>query len=82
MFPIVCYMVWDLIITLVSTVALESVFSAGKRVLDIRRCSLLEKSMEALVCLKDWMNATSRMQNMPLEDNSDEDANETERSYD
>ena len=82
MFPIVCYMARDLITTLASIVASKSAFGVGKRVLNIRRCSLSEKSVEASVCLKDWMDAASRIQNISLKDNSNEDANETEGSCD
>ena len=78
MFPIVCYMAWDLHTTLASTMAPKSAFSVGKRVLDIRRYSQSKKSREAFVYLKDWMNVASRMQNMSLENKSDEDANETD----
>jgi len=42
----------------VSTVASESVFSTGGRVLDPYHCSLTPQMVEALVCTQDWIKKT------------------------
>jgi len=44
----------------VSTVASESVFSAGGRVVDPYRSSLDPDMVQALVCTKDWITASKR----------------------
>ncbi|KAA0045997.1 transposase [Cucumis melo var. makuwa] len=41
---------------LVSTVASESAFSAGRRVVDSSRCSLTPKIVEALIFTQNWLN--------------------------
>ena len=55
-----------------STMALESAFSTGKRILSYRRCKLLEKLMEAPVCLKNLYDVADRIQNLKLNDESEE----------
>ena len=40
---------------LATSVASESAFSTGGRVLDDYRCRLNEESVEALVCAQDWI---------------------------
>lgn len=44
----------DLLGVPVSTVASESAFSAGGRVLDRFRSSLTPRTVEALICTQDW----------------------------
>ena len=58
----------DLLTVPVSTVASESVFSAGNRVLDERRSRLKEDILEALICVKDWLFADRRMQDKVADD--------------
>ena len=53
----------DLLTPPVSTVASESAFSAGNRVLDDRRSRLTPDILECLICLKDWDDAVERAQN-------------------
>jgi hypothetical protein len=58
----------DVLTTLVSTVASESAFSAGGRVLDEKRTRLTPKNLEALMCVKDWDDAYYRAQSFVDED--------------
>ncbi|KAF7153636.1 hypothetical protein RHSIM_Rhsim01G0155800 [Rhododendron simsii] len=56
-FPILSIMARDLLTPLVSSVASESAFSAGNRVLDERRSRLAPDILDCLICLKDWEDA-------------------------
>ncbi|KAL6272787.1 hypothetical protein ACE6H2_023479 [Prunus campanulata] len=62
LYPIVSLMARDLLIIPASTVASESCFSAGGRVVSEKRASLSPSTIEALICLKDWGLADSRKQ--------------------
>lgn len=62
LYPIVSLMARDLLTIPASTVASESCFSAGGRVLSEKMTSLSPNTVEALICLKDWALANSRMQ--------------------
>ena len=65
----------DLLTIPASTVASESAFSAGKRVITDRRSRLSDKSVEVSVCLKDWYDAEDRATALKIvtnEDSSDE----------
>ena len=57
-YPIVGLMARDVLAIPVSTVASESAFSTGGRVLDPFRSSLSSHMVEALVCAQDWMRTT------------------------
>jgi len=59
-YPIVSRIAKDLLTIPASTVASESAFSAGKRVITDRRSRLSDESVEASVCLKDWYDAEDR----------------------
>ena len=77
-FPIVSRMAKDLLTIPASTVASESAFSVGKRVLSDKRCKLSEKSVEASICLKNWYDAVDHLQRLSLNDKSeDEDTTST-----
>ncbi|KAE8684162.1 hypothetical protein F3Y22_tig00111151pilonHSYRG00164 [Hibiscus syriacus] len=58
-YPILHRMAKDVLAISISTVAYESAFSTGGRVLDSFRTSLTPKMVEALVCTQDWLR-TSR----------------------
>jgi hypothetical protein len=51
---------WLVMAIQVSTVASESVFSAGGRVIDPYRSRLDPEMVEALICTKDWIAATNK----------------------
>jgi hypothetical protein len=54
-YPDVACMARDILSIPVSTVASESTFSVGERVIDQFRSSLKPDFVEALVCTRDWL---------------------------
>ena len=54
-FPILCTLARDVLAIPISTVASESAFSTGGRILDDFRSSLTPFMVEALVCTQDWL---------------------------
>ncbi|KAG8491642.1 hypothetical protein CXB51_014985 [Gossypium anomalum] len=69
-FPILAQMALDILAIPISTVASESAFSTGGRVLDSFRSSLTPLMVEALVCTQDWLRKSNDAIN--LEDYVDE----------
>ncbi|BBG93704.1 BED zinc finger [Prunus dulcis] len=67
-FPVLSIMARDVLTTPVSTVASESAFSAGGRVLDEKRTRLTPQICEALMCLKDWEDADFQTQSFVDDD--------------
>jgi hypothetical protein len=59
-YPVLSKIARDLLAVQVSTVASESAFSAGGRVVDPFRSRLEPEMVEALICLKDWVAAGRR----------------------
>ncbi|XP_058181412.1 zinc finger BED domain-containing protein RICESLEEPER 2-like [Rhododendron vialii] len=67
-YPVLSIMARDLLTPPVSTVASESAFSAGKRVLDERRSRLAPDILDCLICLKDWEDARLGIQKRSAKD--------------
>ena len=58
-FPVLSHMARDLLAIPISTVASESAFSTGGRVLDDFRSSLTPMMVERLVCTQDWLRRST-----------------------
>ncbi|KAL9227709.1 hypothetical protein vseg_003363 [Gypsophila vaccaria] len=58
-YPILSLMAKDVLAIPVSTVASESAFSPGGRILDPFRSSLTTKMVEGLMCAQDWLRSKS-----------------------
>jgi hypothetical protein len=58
-FPILSKLARDVLAIQISTVASESAFSTGGRVLDDFRTSLTPFMVEALVCTQDWLRRST-----------------------
>ncbi|KAI8572701.1 hypothetical protein RHMOL_Rhmol01G0220200 [Rhododendron molle] len=67
-FPILSIMARDVLTAPVSSVASESAFSTGKRVLDEKRSRLAPDILDCLLCLKDWENAHLGIQTKSAKD--------------
>lgn len=79
-FPILASMACDVFAVPISTVASESCFSAANRVLTDKRTRLGDKVFEALVLLKDWYDAESRLQDKSWMHQIDQDENDASTS--
>ncbi|GJW24329.1 zinc finger BED domain-containing protein RICESLEEPER 2 [Tanacetum coccineum] len=62
-FPIVACMAKDILAIQITTVASESAFSMGGRVLDLYRMNLSYAVVEALICSQDWVRKSKRSYN-------------------
>ncbi|KAJ6804882.1 zinc finger BED domain-containing protein RICESLEEPER 2 [Iris pallida] len=61
-YPVLSMIARDLLMVPVSTVASESCFSSGSRILSKKRSRLLPDILEACVCVQDWVHAEKRTQ--------------------
>ncbi|CAK8563656.1 unnamed protein product [Lathyrus sativus] len=58
-YPILANIARDVLAIPISTLASESAFSTGERVLDPYRSSLTPTTVETLICTQDWLKGTS-----------------------
>ncbi|KAF3780410.1 Zinc finger BED domain-containing protein RICESLEEPER 2 [Nymphaea thermarum] len=54
-YPVLSRMICNILALPISTVASESTFSTGGRILDLYRSRLCCKTVEALICAQDWL---------------------------
>ncbi|KAG8496787.1 hypothetical protein CXB51_007974 [Gossypium anomalum] len=66
----------DLLAIPISTVASESTFSMGKKVITPLRSSLKPKTVQAVVCLDDWMRAKGFSTEISSKNNDDDEDDE------
>ena len=67
-YGILCKLAREVFAIQVSTVASESAFSMGGRILDPFRSSLSPRMVEVLVCTQNWLKASSDMDRFFIED--------------
>ncbi|CAN1355230.1 Putative AC transposase [Linum perenne] len=62
-YPILSTMARDILAAPITTIASESTFSTGGRILDSFRTSLTPKIVEAVICCRDWISDDSELVN-------------------
>ncbi len=80
-YPVMSAIARDILAVPMSTVASESAFSAGRRVLDEKRSRMTGEMVEMLLCFKDWLDAEARLQDKGghnITSSDDDDTNTTE----
>ncbi|KAJ1692066.1 hypothetical protein LUZ63_008764 [Rhynchospora breviuscula] len=79
-FPVLAQLTRDILVVPISTVASESAFSTSGRVLSQVKSSLSDESIEALLCVQDWLRVsiaeTGKIIPAPLWTIEEEDINE------
>ncbi|GKV13314.1 hypothetical protein SLEP1_g24341 [Rubroshorea leprosula] len=71
-YPILSLIARDVFAVPMSTVASESAFSTGGRVLDPYRSSLSPKTVEILICTQNWFRSTPLLEKMETQEVADE----------
>ncbi|CAL8112897.1 unnamed protein product [Prunus armeniaca] len=71
-YPVLATIAKDILAIQVSTVASESCFSTGGRVIDAFRSSLTPKSVEALICMQNWLKGDDISTNLEDEPTHEE----------
>jgi hypothetical protein len=61
-YPVLGCMARDILAIPASTVASESAFSTGERVVSDYRSRLKSETIEALICLQDWLRSEGKSQ--------------------
>ncbi|KAK1434398.1 hypothetical protein QVD17_00138 [Tagetes erecta] len=74
-FPVLSKMARNILSIPITTVASESAFSAGGRILDDYRSSLTKDMVELLVCGGDWIKSVSKATIQTLEQSAKEEEN-------
>ena len=66
--PVLARLAKRILATPVISIALESAFSTGGRVLSDSRCCVNPETLEALICAQDWINTNEGLYNYDAED--------------
>ncbi|GKC79289.1 zinc finger BED domain-containing protein RICESLEEPER 2-like protein [Tanacetum coccineum] len=66
-YPVLAKLAMDILCVPISTVASESAFSLGGRILDQYRSSMKPSNVEALICTRDWLFTEKAMSHADLE---------------
>ncbi|KAL2904106.1 putative AC9 transposase, partial [Bienertia sinuspersici] len=72
-FPVLARIAKDILTIPASTIASESAFSAGRKVLDEKRSRFSSVSIEMCLCKKDWDQAEKRTQGLKEEEEDEDD---------
>jgi hypothetical protein len=61
-YPVLACMAHDILVVPASTVASEFAFSIGERIVSVCRSRLKCETIEALICLQDWLRSRGKSQ--------------------